>query len=179
MKFMQLLTSIILAIGVSATSVSAIEWDTLYSRGNWRLDINYYDDGSRSCESRTVNSQDFVFSLFTWDDGDYVIRFSHDDWQFGEDSLDQDFVVAIDRHSPWDISGEKWDDVLQIILTPPNDSLTRFIGEVRAGNTLYLRNANGQEITRFSLKGTTATLNQHRSCVSQILSGINRSDPFK
>lgn len=69
---MHLLTSAILAIGVSATSVSAIEWDTLYSRGNWRLDINYYDDGSRSCESRTVNSQDFVFSLFTWDDGDYV-----------------------------------------------------------------------------------------------------------
>ena len=141
--------------------------------------MNYHDDGSRSCESRSKNAQDFVFSLFTWDDGDYVVRFSHDDWEFGDEAIDQEFIVAIDRRTQWDISGEKWDDVLQIVLTPPNNSLTRFFGEVRAGNTLYLRNADGNEITRFSLKGTTATLNQHRSCENQILSGIDRSDPFK
>ena len=179
MKIMNLITSTLLAIGVMATSASAVEWDTLYSRGSWRLDLNYYDNGSRSCESRSTNSQDYTFSLFTWDDGDYVIRFTHEDWQFGEDAIDQDFVVAIDRRGPWEITGEKWDNVLQIIVTPPSDTLTRFFGEVRAGNTLYLRNANGQEITRFSLSGTTATLNQHRSCERQILAGIDRSDPFK
>lgn len=179
MKIKSLLSSAVVALTLMAASASAIEWDTLYSRGNWRLDLNYYDDGTRSCESRTVNSQDFVFSLFTWDDGDYVIRFSHDDWQFGDNTLDQDFEVAIDRRGPWDISGEKWEDVLQVIVTPPSDTLTRFIGEVRAGNTLYLRNADGREITRFSLKGTTATLNQHQACERQILFGVDRSDPFK
>ncbi|OUS08654.1 hypothetical protein A9Q96_04270 [Rhodobacterales bacterium 52_120_T64] len=179
MKIKNLITSTILAIGVMTSAASAVEWDTLYSRGNWRLDLNYYDNGSRSCESRSTNSQDYVFSLFTWDDGDYVVRFTHEDWEFGDDAVDQDFVVAIDRRGPWEISGEKWDNVLQIIITPPSDTLTRFFGEVRAGNTLYLRNANGQEITRFSLSGTTATLNQHRNCESQILAGIDRSDPFK
>lgn len=179
MKIKNLFITTIFALGALATSASAVEWDTLYSRGNWRLDLNYYDNGSRSCESRTVNSQGFVFSLYTWDDGDYLIRFSHQDWDFGEDTLDQEFVVIIDRRGPWEISGEKWEDVLQLIITPPSDSLNRFFGEVRAGNTLYLRNDSEQEITRFSLRGTTATLNQHQACEDRILSGVDRSDPFK
>ena len=89
MKIKNLITFTFLAVGVMTTAASAIEWDTLYSRGNWRLDLNYYDDGSRSCESRSTNSQDYVFSLFTWDDGDYVVRFTHEDWEFGDDTVDQ------------------------------------------------------------------------------------------
>lgn len=179
MKTTKLFTSIALAAGLVATSALALEWDTLYSRGNWRLDINTHDDGSRSCESRTVNSSGYVFSLYTWDDGDYVIRFSHDDWEFGEEGIDQDFIVEIDRRSPWDISGEKFQSVIQLIVTPPSSSIERFFREIRAGRTLYLRNDDGVEITRFSLSGTTATLNQHRGCERVILSSVDRSDPFE
>lgn len=178
MKIKNLITSSILAFGLMATASSAVEWDTLYSRGNWRLDLNTYDSGSRSCESRSVNSQDFVFSLFTWDDGDYVIRFSHDDWSFGSKTLDQDFEVEIDRRGAWEISGTKVNTVIQTIVTPPASSLNRFFSEIRRGNTLYLRNDRGVEIARFSLRGTTATLNQHEICERRILNGISRIDPF-
>lgn len=88
MKIKNLLAFSTLAFGLMVSSASAVEWDTLYSRGSWRLECNYYDNGAQSCESRTVNSNGYVFSLYTWDDADYVIRFTHDDWEFGDDSVD-------------------------------------------------------------------------------------------
>lgn len=178
MKVAKLILSAALAVATTAGSLAAFEWDTLYQRGNWRLDINYYDNGSLSCESRTVNSQGFVFSLYTWDDGDYIIRFSYEDWSFGDASLDQDFIVEIDRRGAWDISGTKVNSIIQTIVTPPASSLNRFFTEIRRGNTLYLRNERGTEIARFSLSGTTATLNQHEICERRILNGISRIDPF-
>ncbi|MCF6305233.1 MAG: hypothetical protein L3J33_07675 [Rhodobacteraceae bacterium] len=178
MKFSNIFLSAALVIATTASSLAAFEWDTLYQRGNWRLDINYYDNGSLSCESRTVNSQGYVFSLYTWDDGDYIIRFSHEDWSFGDTSQNQDFVVEIDRRGEWDISGTKFDGVIQTIVTPPASSLNRFFSEIRRGNTLYLRNDRGNEIARFSLSGTTATLNQHEICERRILNGVSRIDPF-
>ncbi|MEO1918427.1 MAG: hypothetical protein ABGW81_01685 [Paracoccaceae bacterium] len=120
-----------------------------------------------------------MFSLFAWDDGDYIICFTHEDCQFDGETVEQEFVVAIGGCRPWDISGEKWNDVLQLIVTPPSDPLTRFINEVRADNILCLRNDKGQEITRFSLKGSAATLNQHQSCEILILPSVSRSDPLK
>lgn len=178
MKIYRLFLAAALAVFTIVGSVAALEWDTLYSRGSWRLDINYHDDGSLSCESRTVNSQSYVFSLFTWDDGDYVIRFSHENWSFGETSLNQDFIVEIDRRGQWDISGTKFDNIIQTVVTPPADSLNRFFTEIRRGNTLYLRNDRGAEIARFSLSGTTATLNQHGICERRILNGASPIDPF-
>lgn len=179
MKMTKLFTSIALTAGIIASSAVALEWDTLYSRGNWRLDLNFHDNGSKSCESRTVNSSGYVFSLYTWDDADYVIRFSNEDWDFGDDGIDQDFIVEIDNRSPWDISGEKFDTVIQLVVTPPSDSIERFFREIRAGRTLYLRSDDGVEITRFSLRGTTATLNQHVKCERRILTGASSSDPFE
>ncbi len=181
MKIFRYILSTALAVVTFASSIHAAEFDTLYRRGNWRLDLNYYDNGSLSCESLTGNGQGYVFSLFTWDDGDYVIRFSSEDWAFGDTSLNQDFVVEIDNRGDWEISGQKFNSIIQIIVTPPASSLNRFFTEIRRGNTLYLRNDNGAEITRFSLRGTTATLNQHRTCERRIFSGggFRRSDPFQ
>lgn len=181
MKLSKLFLPVALAFAMLSSNVAAFEWETLYSRGNWRLDINFHDDGALSCESRTVNSQGYVMSLFTWDDGDYIIRFTNDGWSFGDNSQDQDFVVRIDRRSPWDISGSKFGDIIQTIVTPPSSSLTRFFSEVARGNTLYLYNDRGSEITRFSLSGSSRTLDQHRVCERRIFSGsaFNRSDPFQ
>ena len=178
MKISKTIISTILAVITFVGSVAALEWDTLYSRGSWRLDLNYHDGGARSCESRTVNSQNMVFSLFTWDDGDYIIRFYNEQWDFGDATLDQDFVVEIDRRGEWDISGTKVNSIVQIIVTPPSGSLEKFVTEIRRGNTLYLRNDRGLELARFSLSGSTATLNQHEICERRILNGVSRIDPF-
>jgi len=179
MKLSKLILSTALAFLTVAGSVAAqTEWDTLYSRGNWRLDLNYYENGDLSCESRTVNSQGHVFGLFTWSDGDYIIRFSYDDWAFGDNTQNQDFIIEVDGRGAWEVSGTKFSNVIQTIVTPPSNSLSRFFTEVRRGNTLYLRNERGTEIARFSLSGTTATLNQHEICERRILSGNRTSDPF-
>jgi len=154
-------------------------YDTLYSRGYWRLDINNHPDGSQSCESRTVNGEDYVFNMFTLSNGDYVIQFENEGWDFGADELNQDFVVEIDRRGPWNISGTKTANKIRTVVTPPSDGLSRFFTEVARGLTLYLRNDRGIEIARFSLRGTSATLNQHRQCERRIFSGgFRNSDPF-
>lgn len=169
---------------VCAGAVQAASWDeyasydTLYSRGYWRLDLNSHPDGSLSCESRTVNSNGYVFNIFTLSTGDYVIQFENEGWDFGPDEVDQDFVVEIDRRGPWNISGTKAHNKIRTIVTPPNNGLSRFFNEVARGNTLYLRNDRGVEITRFSLRGTSATLNQHRACERRIFSGFRSNDPF-
>ena len=170
---------------ILAGPASAGPWDTwdsyntLYTRGYWNLDLNNNSDGSQACESRTVNSNDYVFSIFTLSYGDYVIQFEHKDWNFGNDELTQEFVVEIDGRGPWNISGNKWSNRIRTVVTPPSDGLSRFFTEVARGNTLYLRNDRGNEIARFSLRGTSRTLGQHRDCERRIFNGTFRSnDPF-
>ena len=154
-------------------------YDTLYSHGYWRLDLNTHPDGSSSCESRTVNSSNYVFNMFTLSTGDYVIQFENDGWDFGDQELSQDFIVEIDHRGPWNISGTKWKNKIRTVVTPPNNGLSRFFNEVARGITLYLRNDRGTEIARFSLRGTSATLTQHRACERRIFNGSFRSnDPF-
>jgi hypothetical protein len=182
--FTKPITQMTLAFCLAASAVPAGSWDeyttydTLYSRGYWRLDLNNHPDGTRSCESRTVNSSDYVFNMFTLSSGDYVIQFENEGWDFGESELSQDFVVEIDRRGPWNISGTKWKNKIRTVVTPPNNGLSRFFNEVARGNTLYLRNDRGNEIARFSLRGTSATLSQHRACERRIFSGFRSNDPF-
>lgn len=185
MSISKIISSAALALSILVGSAQAFpwedlsSWDTLYSRGYWRLDLNNHTDGTQSCESRTVNNDSYVFNIFTLSDGDYVIQFENDSWDFGLEVLNQDFVMEIDRRGPWNISGTKSGKRIRTIVTPPSDSLSRFFNEVARGNTLYLRNDRGNEITRFSLRGTSATLNQHRSCERRIFNGTFRSnDPF-
>lgn len=184
MSFSKTLLGAAFSVCVMAGSAIAGSWDswndysTLYSRGYWRLDLNDNTDGSQACESRTVNNS-YVFSMFTLSYGDYVIQFEHENWDFGTEELNQEFVVEIDRRGPWNISGTKWNNKIRTVVTPPSDGLSRFFNEVARGNTLYLRNDRGNEIARFSLSGTSATLSQHRACEQRIFNGSYRSnDPF-
>ncbi len=184
MSFLKTITSAALALTVFSSAVNAGVWDeytsfdTLYSRGVWRLDLNQHSDGSQSCESRTVNGDDYVFNMFTLSSGDYVIQFENEGWDFGTEELNQAFVVEIDRRGPWNIDGTKWANKIRTVVSPPSDGLSRFFNEVARGNTLYLRNDRGNEIARFSLRGTSATLNQHRACERRIFSGFRSNDPF-
>jgi len=184
MFFTKLISVATLALSLLASVGQAEPWDeystydTLYSRGYWRLDLNNHPDGSRSCESRTVNDSGYVFNMFTLSSGDYVIQFENEGWDFGLDELNQDFVVEIDRRGPWNISGTKWNNKIRTVVTPPSDGLSRFFNEVARGLTLYLRNDRGIEIARFSLRGTSATLSQHRTCEQRIFSGFRSNDPF-
>ncbi|MBL1438004.1 MAG: hypothetical protein COB08_017615 [Rhodobacteraceae bacterium] len=184
MSFFKSISGVALALSILSSAAQSGVWDaytsfdTLYSRGYWRLDLNQHSDGSRSCESRTVNGSDYVFNMFTLSTGDYVIQFENEGWGFGTEELNQEFVVEIDRRGAWNIDGTKWSNKIRTIVTPPNNGLSRFFNEVARGNTLYLRNDRGIEIARFSLRGTSATLNQHRACERRIFSGFRSNDPF-
>lgn len=183
MSFFKLFSAAILSSLLTISSASASPWDnwtsydTIYQRGYWTLDINNYSDGTIACESRT-NNDDYWFKMLTINTGDYVIQFENKLWDFGEQEQSQAFTVEIDRRGPWNIPGFKSGKAIFIKVTPPSDGLSRFFSEVARGNTLYLRNDRGNEIARFSLRGTSATLNQHRECERRIFSGFRGNDPF-
>ncbi len=186
MSFLKSISAIVLSVGLLPVSAQAEVWDnwssfdTLYSRGYWRLDLNQHANGVQSCESRTSNSDSYVFNLFTISDGRYVIQFENDQWNFGDQELNQDFEVEIDRRGAWNISGTKTGNKIRTVVEPPSEGLTRFFNEVARGITLYLRNDRGTEIARFSLRGPSATLSQHRVCERRIFRGSFRSsDPFQ
>jgi len=155
MSFSKILAGAAVALALLTGTAQSGSWDeyttynTLYSRGYWRLDLNNHPDGTQSCESRTVNSSDYVFNMFTLSNGDYVIQFENESWDFGLEEQPQDFVVEIDRRGPWNISGTKWKNKIRTVVTPPSDGLSRFFNEVARGLTLYLRNDRGNEIARF------------------------------
>jgi len=184
MSFFKLIGAAVFSTLLSFSPASSSPWDewtsydTIYQRGYWVLDINNYSDGTIACESRTTNSDDYWFKMLTISTGDYVIQFENDAWDFGDSQLNQDFVVEIDRRGPWNISGYKQGKAIFMVVTPPSNGLSRFFTEVARGITLYLRNDRGTEIARFSLRGTSATLNQHRACERRIFSGFRSNDPF-
>lgn len=184
MSYFKLFSAAVLSSLLSLSSVAASPWDTwtsydtIYQRGNWVLDINNYSDGSIACESRTTNSSDYWFKMLTISTGEYVIQFENEQWDFGDQDQSQAFVVEIDRRGPWNIPGFKQGKAIFVKVTPPSDGLSRFFTEVARGNTLYLRNDRGNEIARFSLSGTSATLNQHRECERRIFNGFRSNDPF-
>lgn len=184
MSVFRFASAVVFSSVLSISAVAASPWDnwtsydTIYQHRYWTLDINNYNDGSIACESRTNNIKGYWFKILTISTGDYVIQFENDNWDFGETPQDQSFQVEIDHRGAWDISGSKAGHAIFIKVTPPSDGLSRFFNEVARGITLYLRNDRGIEITRFSLRGTSATLKQQRACEQRIFNGIRSNDPF-
>ena len=155
------------------------DWETLYERGDWRLDVNMYDDGALSCESYTVGSSEIVFSVFSWQGGNYSFEFYKDEWKFPSEVTDEDFVIQIDRRPPWDISGSKQDQTIWVEVANTDRDALNFLTEVARGQNVYLKNTKGAIIGRFSLRGSSATLAQHRDCAASIYSETaGDSDPF-
>lgn len=168
------------AIVVLCTFVSgaqALEWETLYEKGRWRLDLNLHDDGSLNCEARTSNNSGAVFFIESWDDGEMSVTFFNDNWDFGDEVVEEEFLIKIDRLSPWEISGSKAESSLWVWLENSGQS-HKFLQEVYNGNALRLMNDNGVEIHRFSLSGSAATLIALAECADRIESKFDSSDPF-
>ncbi|MDX5359701.1 MAG: hypothetical protein LPL00_00165 [Alphaproteobacteria bacterium] len=155
-------------LGAGGTA-RAIEWETLFEKGAWRTDINIHDDGALSCESLTRNDDDVTFTYFTHEDGELVMLLHSDDWHFPAAGEDDEYVIQIDRNTPWNVEGTKRDQSIRTVFDPDSDAAPRFFREIYRGSVLVVRNDRGREITRFSLSGSAAAMHAHAECRERIL----------
>ena len=167
-----------MALGLAATSAHAeTQYETLYQHKAWEVQVVGFDDGSFSCLAQ-VSEGDESFTLWAGADGLVKLQFYSTDWDFGEgDSADLE--VEVDRRTPWTLNAAEL--YLQSVLftLPDSDIGTKFLLEVVKGNTLYLRDADGNDVRSYTLAGSSASIKALVECVDGISSGSPDTNPFK
>jgi hypothetical protein len=154
----------------------AMEWETIFQQGDWRVDINIFEDQSLNCEART-QSGPFVFSLYEEQNGDFEIAFFSNGWRFPEEEIPTQFRVTVDYLAPWIMDGTRFLQRIAIRPDPNADDLHRFLREVRSGRRLTLANAEGMELAHFSLRGSADNLDALAECGTRI-NQRQAADPF-
>lgn len=167
-----------MVLGLAATSAHAeTQYETLYQHKAWEVQVVGFDDGSFSCLAQ-VSDGDESFTVWAGADGLVKLQFYSADWDFGEgDSADLE--VEVDRRTPWTLNAAEL--YLQSVLftLPDSDIGTKFLLEVVKGNTLYLRDADGNDVRSYTLAGSSASIQALVDCVDGISSGGPDTNPFK
>ena len=160
-------------IASATPTIAETEWETIFRKGQWSVDINYdTDDGSYWCTADT-QSGDQVLSFSVWEDGAFGVFVFDDNWTLRERELE--FLVQVDTRGAWTMNGNASDQSIYIF-PDVGDSLRNFLGEVMQGNTLVVANSAGEVVADFSLSGSYAAVTELMGCYEKIAD--TDSDPF-
>lgn len=164
-----------LGLAVAWGSVAAAaDSRTLYTHKRWEVRVVAFDDGKVKCVAQ-VNASNTSFAI--WADGQSPARLQFFDksWNLGQSSAD--IVVRVDRRPKWDLTNARLNKQ-SVLFDLPNDSDgRRFVNEVRSGRVIYLGNARGNEVGRWSLSGSSAAVGALVDCVDLIKKGKD-DNPF-
>lgn len=162
---------------MTGTAGAEAQYETLYQHKAWEVQVVGFEDGSFSCLAQ-VSGSDESFTI--WADANSLVKlqFYSSEWDFGEGDT-ADLEVEIDRRSPWTLNAAEL--YLQSVLftLPDSDIGTKFLLEVVKGNTLYLRDADGNDVRSYTLAGSSASIQALVECVDGISSGSPDTNPFK
>lgn len=167
------------ALALAALGTAAVaepEYQTLYERKAWRVQVVKFDDGSFSCLAEVAEGAE---SFTIWADPKSLVKlqFYSSDWDFGEGDT-ADLEVEIDRRSPWNLTGAELYLQSVIFNLPDSDVGTKFLLEVVKGNTLFLRDSDGNDVRSYTLAGSSASVQALVDCVDGISDTGTRSNPF-
>ena len=128
---------------VPFAAVAEAQSEVIYSLRAWEVRAVTFDDGTASCVAQVSDGSD---SFSVWGNADKSIRlqFYSDAWDFGEgDSADLE--VEVDRRGEWSLTNAEL--YLQSVLfdIPDSDDGVAFLTEVMKGNSLHLRNDDGED----------------------------------
>lgn len=166
-------TCVALVFGVAAVPALANRSDVLYSYKSWQVEGVTFDDGTYACLAE-VSDPGESFSIWTFPDQTIRLQFYSEDWDFGESST-ADLEVEIDRRSPWSFTGANLTQQSVLFDLPDQKESVNFVLEVAKGNTLHLRDANGEGVKDYSLAGSAASISKLIDCGTAI---SGPSNPF-
>lgn len=165
-------------LGLAATAASAeTQYKTIYQRKAWEVQVVGYDDGTFSCLAQ-VSEGDESFTI--WADANSLVKlqFYSTEWDFGEGDTG-DLEVEVDRRSPWALNAAELYLKSVLFTLPDSDIGSKFLLEVVKGSTLYLRDAEGNDVRSYTLAGSSASIQALVECVGGISSGDPDTNPFK
>ena len=147
--------------------------EVVFTLRAWEVRAVWFDDGTASCVAQVSDGSD---SFSVWGNPDKSIRlqFYSDAWDFGEGDT-ADLEVEVDRRGEWNLTNAEL--YLQSVLfdIPDSGDGVDFLTEVMRGNSMYLRNDDGEDVVSYSLSGSSASIQALIDCVD----GLERSpNPF-
>ena len=158
---------------VPVAAVAEAQSEVIYSLRAWEVRAVTFDDGTASCVAQVSDGSD---SFSVWGNGDKSIRlqFYSDAWDFGEGDT-ADLEVEIDRRGEWNLTNAEL--YLQSVLfdIPDSNDGVSFLTEVMQGNSLHLRNDDGEDVVSYSLSGSSASIRALVDCMDQL---GRSSNPF-
>lgn len=172
MKILALGLAMILSGGIVAP-VLAQTSEIIFSRKAWQVELVENDDGTFSCVSHVTRPRG-SFSIWIMDDDTARLQFFSEEWQFEEGFAD--LQVQIDRRGPWTLTNAELFENSVLFNLPNGREGIRFMREVAAGSTLYLRDDEGDDVRRFTLAGSAASMAALGECGEAIVQD-RRSGP--
>ena len=164
----------------TAPMASALEFETLFEQGDWRVDVNLWPDGSMDCEALTWNGDGDSFSIYETASGATRISFRSSRWDFPDEPTPTDFVVTVDSASPWQMSGSRSLSAISVTSPAGSPETSRFLREIGNGAQLHLANADGRHLLSFSLTGSAASLSALGTCAELLPDeDADDADPFR
>ena len=162
-KFCTLL--IYLFLTYSSFSAEVFDEKLLFKKGDWEVVLLRYDDRSTACIARNgLGNKEF--QIYVNADVDELAIF-YDDSNINE-SL-KIFQFAVDDFASWYTESPYLDSGWLIMdLTSGSDKAVReLIKEIRKGQELFHLDDNNKIISKFSLKGSAASLNELVKCIEE------------
>ncbi len=163
------------AMVLAASASADTRKTTLFRKGAWEALLYQDDELGVWCGAETRNHRNQMMALAGMDTGMLVVLFTDPRW--GLRPRDVDFLVDID-YARWRVRGRAED---QSVMVVPQDAKAarRFFRELQKGFAVALRNADGERLAVFSLRGSSATLARFLTCWEAIVENRQRrNDPF-
>ena len=164
------LMAVAVAIGILGPipAVAETESETVFSSKAWKVEVVAFDDGTVACVSSVTRPRG-KFSIWVFDDQSVRLQFFSQEWQFDQNSADLE--IQIDRRGPWTLTDADLYQNSVLFDLPDGRAGRRFMVEVADGKTLFLRDADGADVRRFTLAGSKASMLAMAECGETISQG--------
>jgi hypothetical protein len=150
--------------------------EVLFSHKAWQVSAVAFEDGTIACVAEVADPGE-SFSIWAYKDGSASLQFYSEQWDFGEGNT-ANLEVEIDRRSPWTLTAAELYLNSVLFDLPDGDAGVRFMVELAQGNTLFLRNEDGEDVQSYSLSGSRASVDALIECSNALQDDPTPDNPF-
>jgi len=169
------LPPILTPMSLGRAAAEIVNSETLYTRKAWRVAAVEFDDGAVFCAAY-VGPEHNQFIIWSDAEENVSLEMYNTGWNF-EDS-NADVVLRIDRRPKWTLPDARLNNSSVTFHLDDSDASLRFLREIMRGNYLKLYSSSGSEIERYTLAGSSASINALIDCVSALASLDGDNNPF-
>jgi hypothetical protein len=166
--------SLLAFVAALASPAVAQQSETVFARGAWIVNIVKFEDGELACSAEVTQGRD-TFAIWSFADGYTQLQFFSPDWQFEGGTAN--LVVQVDRRAEWTLNNAELTQNSVLFGLENDDAAVDFLIEVARGNTIYVRNAQGESVISYTLAGSRASMDVLAQC-EEALGGVD-ANPFK